>query len=98
VLVRQNLFYAAAALLQALFYLAALAGWLFEALGIRSRLFALPQYFVLANLASLLAFYKFLRGERYARWEPIREPANGVAPVHTSHAPHAVASSQGRDA
>ena len=38
----------------------------------RTGRLALPQYFVLANLASLLAFYKFLRGERYARWEPIR--------------------------
>jgi hypothetical protein len=34
---------------------------------------ALPQYFMLANLASLMAFYKFLSGERYARWQPIRE-------------------------
>jgi hypothetical protein len=33
----------------------------------------MPLYFVLANLASLIGFYKFLRGERYARWEPIRE-------------------------
>jgi hypothetical protein len=29
-------------------------------------------YFVLANLASVIAFYKFIRGERYATWEPIR--------------------------
>jgi hypothetical protein len=34
---------------------------------------AIPQYFVLTNAASLVGFYKFLRGERYARWEPIRE-------------------------
>jgi len=40
--------------------------------GIRSRLLAIPQYFLLANVASLIACYKFLRGERYARWEPIR--------------------------
>jgi hypothetical protein len=39
------------------------------------RLLALPHYFVLANLAAVLALFKFLRGERYARWEPIREPA-----------------------
>jgi len=35
-----------------------------------------PQYFVLANWAALVAFYKFVRGERYARWEPIREPVS----------------------
>ena len=27
------------------------------------------------NLASLIAFYKFLQGERYVRWEPIRASA-----------------------
>ena len=31
--------------------------------------------FVLGNLASLIAFYKFLSGERYVRWEPIRASA-----------------------
>jgi hypothetical protein len=33
---------------------------------------AMPLYFDLANGASAVAFYQFLRGERYARWEPIR--------------------------
>jgi len=47
--------------------------WLLDRLGKRSRLLALPQYFLLANVASLIAIFKFLRGERYARWEPIRE-------------------------
>jgi len=50
---------------------AALA-WVLEKAGIRVRLFAIPQYFVLANIASLLAMYQFARGERYAHWEPIR--------------------------
>ena len=47
--------------------------WILNQVGIRSRLIAFPQYFILANLASLIACYQFLRGERYARWEPIRE-------------------------
>jgi len=46
--------------------------WMLGRVGIRSRLLAFPQYFILANLASLIACYQFLRGERYARWEPIR--------------------------
>jgi cellulose synthase/poly-beta-1,6-N-acetylglucosamine synthase-like glycosyltransferase len=46
--------------------------WLLDRAGIRSRLLAFPQYFILTNLASLIACYQFLRGERYARWEPIR--------------------------
>jgi cellulose synthase/poly-beta-1,6-N-acetylglucosamine synthase-like glycosyltransferase len=79
-LARGSWFYALAALAQVGFYAAALAGWLVERLGLRVRLLALPQYFVLANLAAVLAFFKFLRGERYARWEPIREPqAQAVA-------------------
>ena len=56
-------------------YLSAFAAWALDRVGLHNRLLALPQYFVLANVASLIACYKFLRGERYARWEPIREPA-----------------------
>lgn len=53
-------------------YACAALAWVLDLVGIRSRLLALPQYFVLANIASLIALYKFLRGERYAHWEPIR--------------------------
>ncbi|HZI17563.1 MAG TPA: glycosyltransferase family 2 protein [Pyrinomonadaceae bacterium] len=69
--------YLAAAAAQGVFYALAAAGFALGRLGVRSRLLALPQYFVLANLASVLALFKFARGERYARWEPIREPAGG---------------------
>lgn len=71
--------YAAAAALQCAFYAAALFGWLLGRAGLRSRLLALPSYFVLSNAAAVVAFYKFLRGERYARWEPIREAAQATA-------------------
>jgi len=54
-------------------YLSAFAAFMLEKIGLRSRLLALPHYFVLANVASLIAFYKFLHGERFASWEPIRE-------------------------
>jgi cellulose synthase/poly-beta-1,6-N-acetylglucosamine synthase-like glycosyltransferase len=53
-------------------YASAALAWVLDLVGIRSRLLAFPQYFVLANMASLLALYQFLRGERYAHWEPIR--------------------------
>ena len=58
---------------QLLFYAAALAGWLLLRAGVRARVLALPAYFVLANVACVLAFYKFARGERYARWDTARE-------------------------
>jgi hypothetical protein len=54
------------------FYGAAGLAGLLERSGWHSRLLAIPQYFVLGNIASLIAFFHFLRGERYARWEPIR--------------------------
>ena len=95
-LARTHWLYALAAAAQGCFYGAALASWALERAGLRSRVLALPQYFVLANLASLIAAYKFARGERYARWEPIREPpAAGDAGVDggdadaTAHIPGA---------
>ena len=74
-LARAGWLYALAAVAQAAFYAAAGLGWLAGRAGVGSRLLALPAYFVLSNAAAVVAFYKFVRGERYARWEPIREPA-----------------------
>ena len=79
VLAPRSYFYAAGLLAQLAFYAAALAGWLLDRAGRSMKLLALPQYFVLANWAAVLAGYKFLRGERFARWEPIREPPAGEA-------------------
>ncbi|HEX8845396.1 MAG TPA: glycosyltransferase family 2 protein [Pyrinomonadaceae bacterium] len=68
-------------------YGVATLAWMLERIGVHSRLLALPQYFVLGNLASLIAFYKFLSGERYARWEPIR--AGGATPLaQINSSPH----------
>lgn len=71
----RSLFYMIALIGQLCFYGAALLAWLLERAGLHNRLLAIPQYFVLTNLASLIAFYKFLSGERYVRWEPIRASA-----------------------
>ncbi len=73
VLAGSSVFYKSALAVHAMFYSMAFAGWLLERAGKRISLLAMPLYFVLANLASLVAFYKFLRGETYARWEPIRQ-------------------------
>ena len=69
----KNLFYAAVFIAQICFYLAAAASALLGRLGINSRWLALPQYFVITNLACLIALIKLVRGERYVRWEPVRE-------------------------
>ncbi len=63
--------------LQAAFYLTALVGWLAEKVGIKSIILTIPLYFVLANLASVRGFIKFLNGEHFAAWEPIRETKDG---------------------
>ncbi|HKG80065.1 MAG TPA: glycosyltransferase family 2 protein [Pyrinomonadaceae bacterium] len=69
----KNLFYATAFIAQVCFYLAAAASALMVRLGINSRWLALPQYFVITNVACLIALIKLVRGERYVRWEPVRE-------------------------
>ena len=73
VLILQAPFFEILFLGQIAFYLLAFIGWAFEKAGLVLGVLAIPHYFVLANLASVFGFYKFLRGERYAAWEPIRE-------------------------
>jgi len=66
-------FFLAVFVLQLVFYATALIAWFLEKMEIKIGILAIPLYFVLTNLAALIGFYKFLRGERYAHWEPIRE-------------------------
>jgi cellulose synthase/poly-beta-1,6-N-acetylglucosamine synthase-like glycosyltransferase len=81
-------FYALALFAQLAFYSLAAAAWLAGRAGLRvPKVFSLPHYFVLANAAAVMALYKFLRGERYARWEPIRE---GAPPQQRPAAPGGV--------
>ena len=74
VLASTSLIYQLMFTIQLICYGCAVAGLILEKFGWRSQLLAFPQYFVLTNVASVLALYKLARGERYARWEPIREP------------------------
>lgn len=76
-----SLLYRLAFAIQVVGYVGAALSAALERVGFRSRVLALPQYFVLANLASVMALYKLIRGERYARWEPIRESNQTPAPT-----------------
>lgn len=58
---------------QAMFFSAAIAAWILERLGLKAGPLSIPLYFVLANVASVAGFLQFVRGERYAAWEPIRD-------------------------
>jgi cellulose synthase/poly-beta-1,6-N-acetylglucosamine synthase-like glycosyltransferase len=72
---------------QVLFYGLALAGLLFKrtARG-RTKILYVPFFYCLANLASLVAFYRFVRGQRIERWEPQRSIA-GLNNRTTGHRP-----------
>jgi cellulose synthase/poly-beta-1,6-N-acetylglucosamine synthase-like glycosyltransferase len=60
-------------ILQGVFYGIAALSWLLSRGGKNTGFLAVPQYFVLANVASMIAFFRFIRGERLATWEPVRE-------------------------
>ena len=60
-------------LFQLLFYGMGLVALVLERFGIRTGLISIPMYFLIANYASLAGFYRFLKGDRYATWNPIRE-------------------------
>lgn len=83
ILAYSNWFYEVLFLTQIAFYLVALLGWILERTVGKIGVFAIPHYFVLANLASVLGFYKFLRGERFASWEPIREKSEEKESIST---------------
>ena len=57
---------------QSLFYGCALLGFGFESHGQRKRLFYIPFYFVLFNLAQLFGLIFYLRGEYRPAWEKIQ--------------------------
>jgi cellulose synthase/poly-beta-1,6-N-acetylglucosamine synthase-like glycosyltransferase len=67
-----SVFFRALLGLEIAFYLMALGAWILESRNVRTGIFAALFYFVLANVSAALAFYKFLRGDRYASWEPLR--------------------------
>ncbi len=61
-------FYALAALGQLVFYV--VAGYAEANRGSDSRLLGLAHYFSLINLASMMAFFKFAKGEKIVMWKP----------------------------
>ena len=72
-LAQSNSFFLISAAIQTVFYLVALSAWLLEKVNIKIGPLSIPLYLVLTVFASVVGFYKFLRGERYASWETIRE-------------------------
>lgn len=73
-----SLFFGILFLLQVLLYLVALVQILFDMKGARIGIFAMPLYFALANGASLVGFFKWISGEKFAQWEPFRDTKDGI--------------------
>lgn len=72
-IVNQSRVYIATLAVQVALYLSALAGGVLARFGAKPGALALPYYFVLANIAIIVAFVKHLRGEAHVVWEPARE-------------------------
>lgn len=73
ILTAHSIFFVVLLILQVVFYMTAFLGWILERNKRNIGIMTMPLYFVLANMASAVAFYKFLSGETYTRWEPIRD-------------------------
>ena len=68
------------AVAQVLFYLAALVGWVAQKAGVRlPRIFFLPFFFCLVNVACIVATYNVLAGRKIVRWQPKRGSEPTVA-------------------
>ena len=65
-------------------YGAAVVGFIGERLKVKLGPLAIPYYFVLVNVASLVAFLKVLRGEAYVTWEPVRDARNATPTPETA--------------
>ncbi|MFL6467693.1 MAG: glycosyltransferase family 2 protein [Pyrinomonadaceae bacterium] len=81
ILATSSIFYLTIFALQLLFYFVAVLDWALQWSGIDIKLLAIPRYFCLANLASAAGFYQFIRGNRFAHWEPIRDVNVDANPI-----------------
>jgi cellulose synthase/poly-beta-1,6-N-acetylglucosamine synthase-like glycosyltransferase len=64
-----NTFYLLLFLLQVVFYLLAIAGWILSKRSIKVKLLYLPFYFSMMNYAVYVAFFSLLRGKKFEVWE-----------------------------
>ena len=65
-------FYKISFVLQALFYLLALAGFLTDSLPRKIKIFSFPLYFCVVNIASVLAFFRTLTKKKDITWQTVR--------------------------
>lgn len=67
-----NNFYRITLIIQLILYCFALIGWILNTIGLNFKIFKLPFYFCLVNLAAFKAFIYFIMGKNIVTWEPQR--------------------------
>jgi cellulose synthase/poly-beta-1,6-N-acetylglucosamine synthase-like glycosyltransferase len=72
---RASPFYTFTALMQILFYALALAGWTRARRATVPKVFYVPYYFCMINLASLLGILSYYRGQTFTTWKTVRAPS-----------------------
>jgi hypothetical protein len=72
-LLDKHTFYNLAFTGQVVFYSSALAGYLLDRNGKKVKLFALPLYFCVVNIASVAAFFRTIMGKKSVTWETVRQ-------------------------
>ena len=65
-------FYQVIFILQIIFYMSALTGYLWKRSGKPPFIFGIPFSFCLVNLAALVGMARFLMGKKSGQWEPVR--------------------------
>lgn len=73
ILLWQSSFYRIALLLQLTFYVLAAIGWALGKRDTASKIFYLPYYFCVVNLASLYGVMKFFSGSLSPTWQTVRQ-------------------------
>ena len=71
-LINESLLYFMIFLAQMIFYALAIFGYLLQERRLRIGVLKVPYFLCTVNLAILVAWWKYLSGERYANWEPSR--------------------------
>jgi cellulose synthase/poly-beta-1,6-N-acetylglucosamine synthase-like glycosyltransferase len=64
-----NIFYTMIFILQILFYLLVMAGWVFENNKLKFKQFFLPYYFFVMNLSVYIGIIRYLRGNQSVKWQ-----------------------------
>jgi len=66
-------FYTLTLIVQILFYIGAMGGYLLDKMGKKVKLLALPLYYCVVNAASVAAFFRTIFGKKAIVWETVRK-------------------------